>query len=207
MKFRPTDASSSSSTSSKQGGRTGNARGFASDDDESAFRKNVHGAFKGGEQKQGAITNSSNSNNNNVGVMNDLFFKLQMCFEIFFPHKHKELTPKEEVKRRLRMVLVADRCGMSPGGMHDLKKTVAKALQDFVDIDSEESIQVEVTADPALGTVYAVRVPVRRVKPEVRFGADGEGLVQHHDPEAGVMLEWDPTDFHSSPAGRFPMGC
>jgi hypothetical protein len=25
-----------------------------------------------------------------------------------------ELSPKDEVKRRLRMVLVADRCGMSP---------------------------------------------------------------------------------------------
>jgi hypothetical protein len=33
------------------------------------------------------------------------------------------------VKRRLRMVLVADRCGMSPASLSEMKKTIVKALQ------------------------------------------------------------------------------
>ncbi len=37
----------------------------------------------------------------------DLMAKLNLCFKIFFPDEPKELvTPKEEVKRRLKMVLV-----------------------------------------------------------------------------------------------------
>jgi hypothetical protein len=43
--------------------------------------------------------------------------KVKAAWEIFFPPKVEELTPKEEVKRRLRMVLVADRCGLSPASM------------------------------------------------------------------------------------------
>ena len=96
-------------------------------------------------------------------------------------------------------VLVADRCGMSPGSMSDLKKTIARALQDFVDIDSEESIEVNISDDPGLGTVYCVAIPVRRVKAESRFGSDGAEV-------DGVWMEWDPMDQNSDPSSRFPMG-
>jgi hypothetical protein len=41
----------------------------------------------------------------------------------------QELSPKEEVKKRLRMVLVADRCGMSPASLSEMKNTIIKALQ------------------------------------------------------------------------------
>lgn len=40
------------------------------------------------------------------------------------------------------MVLVADRCGMSPASMEEMKKTIVKALQDYVDIDAEDAIEV-----------------------------------------------------------------
>jgi hypothetical protein len=36
---------------------------------------------------------------------------------------------QEEVKKRLRMVLVADRCGMSPASLSEMKKTIISALQ------------------------------------------------------------------------------
>jgi hypothetical protein len=124
----------------------------------------------------------------------------------------QELTPKEEVKRRLRMVLVADRCGMSPASLSEMKRTIVKALQvglgwhslqwrpcvgswhrsridehrvsciqnlglqrgllhgtgslayiwlqDFVDIEGEEGIEVSITNEPGLGTVYSVNIPV-----------------------------------------------
>lgn len=39
---------------------------------------------------------------------------------------------------------VTDRCGMSPVSLGELKKTIARALQDFVDIESEEAIEVSV---------------------------------------------------------------
>lgn len=52
-----------------------------------------------------------------------------MAWRIFFPEKLKNASPKEEVKRRLKMVLVADRCGMSPASLSEMKKTIAKALQ------------------------------------------------------------------------------
>ncbi|GLC40351.1 Cell division topological specificity factor, chloroplastic [Pleodorina starrii] len=136
-------------------------------------------------------------------AVSDLLFKLQLCFHIFFPEKPKDTTPKEEVKRRLKMVLVADRCGMSPGSLGELKKTIAKALQDFVDIESEDAIEVQINDDPGLGTVYCVAIPVRRVKAETRFASDG----RVETGADGVLLEWDPTDLHSDPSSRFPMGC
>ncbi len=58
----------------------------------------------------------------------------------------QELSPKEEVKRRLRMVLVADRCGMSPASLSEMKKTIVRALSDFVDIEGEEGIEVGMCA-------------------------------------------------------------
>lgn len=36
--------------------------------------------------------------------LRDLVQKLNLCIKIFFPDKPKELSPKEEVKRRLKMV-------------------------------------------------------------------------------------------------------
>lgn len=39
----------------------------------------------------------------------DLITKLKAAWRIFFPEKSKSLSPKEEGKKRLRMILVADR--------------------------------------------------------------------------------------------------
>lgn len=39
----------------------------------------------------------------------DLITKLKTAWKIFFPDKPKSLSPKEEGKKRLRMILVADR--------------------------------------------------------------------------------------------------
>nr|AAQ19801.2 MinE [Chlamydomonas reinhardtii]ABK56835.1 MinE [Chlamydomonas reinhardtii] len=137
-------------------------------------------------------------------AVNDLVTKLQLCFKIFFPDEEPKVnvTPKEEVERRLKMVLVADRCGMSPNSLGELKRTIARALQDFVELESEDAIEVNISDDPGLGTVYCVAIPVRRVKAESRFA---EGRLEA-GPD-GVVLEWDPTDLHSDPSSRFPLGC
>ena len=71
--------------------------------------------------------------------------KVKMAWRIFFPSQPKVETPKEEVKRRLKMVLVADRCGMTPASLEEMKKTIIKALQDYVDIEGEDGIEVGAT--------------------------------------------------------------
>jgi hypothetical protein len=75
--------------------------------------------------------------------------------------------------------------------------------QDFVDIEAEEKIEVTISTEPDIGTVYSVNIPVRRVKPESRFGTSGlDGSIAD-----GITLEWDPSDWNSDPSARFPMGC
>lgn len=41
----------------------------------------------------------------------DLVTKLKAAWRIFFPEQPRSMSPKEEGKKRLRMILVADRCG------------------------------------------------------------------------------------------------
>lgn len=43
------------------------------------------------------------------GPVGDFFYKLKLAWRIFFPEQPRSLTPKEEGKQRLRMILVADR--------------------------------------------------------------------------------------------------
>lgn len=89
----------------------------------------------------------------------------------FFPSSYQslqELTAKDEVKRRLRMVLVADRCGLSPGTMTEMKSEIVDAIRKYVDIKGDEEIEVNVSMDPEVGTVYSVNIPVKRVKAVVK---------------------------------------
>jgi septum formation topological specificity factor MinE len=137
-----------------------------------------------------------------TAASNDFMAKLILAWHIFFPNKPKDLSPKDEVKKRLRMILVADRCGMSLASLSDMKKTIIGALSDFIEIESEEEIEVSISSQPEVGTVYCVAIPVARVKASNReFNLDAVT-----SPE-GVSLEWDPTDVDSDPSARFPMGC
>ncbi|GBF90007.1 chloroplast division site-determinant protein [Raphidocelis subcapitata] len=135
------------------------------------------------------------------GPVREFMDKLWLAWQIFFPERPPELTPKDGAKQRLRMILVADRCGMSPTGMAEMKKNILRALEDFVDIESEEQIDVSISLEPEVGTIYCVAVPVRRVKPEARLGLEGAEV------EGMTVLEWDPLDKDSDPSSRFPMGC
>ena len=132
--------------------------------------------------------------------LKDFMEKLKLAWDIFFPEKRPELSAKEEGKQRLRMILVADRCGLSPVGLTEMKKNILKSIEDFVDIESEEQIEVSISLQPDIGTVYSVAVPIRRVKPEARlaFGEDGD--------LDDLTFEYNPDDFDSDPSERFPMG-
>ncbi|KAI8474726.1 MAG: hypothetical protein J3K34DRAFT_383138 [Monoraphidium minutum] len=135
-----------------------------------------------------------------VGPVRDFLDKLALAWSIFFPERPPEVSPKDGAKQRLRMILVADRCGMSPTGLAEMKKNILRALEEFVDIESEEQIDVSISLEPEVGTIYCVAVPVRRVKPEARMGFEGE-------IDGMQVIEWDPENKESDPSSRFPMGC
>jgi len=143
---------------------------------------------------------SSGSAGADQGPVKDFVDKLRLAWQIFFPEKQPDLSPKDGAKQRLRMILVADRCGLSPSGLAEMKRNILRALEEFVDIESEEEIDVSISLEPDLGTIYCVAVPVRRVKPEARLGLEGE-------VEGAEGLGWDPSDKESDPSSRFPMGC
>lgn len=121
--------------------------------------------------------------------------KLGLAARIFFPKK-KEKNARNEAKKRLRMILVADRCSMSPVTLNEMKSTIVDALANYVIIDDQEGVDLSVTADPKLGTLYSVCVPVRRVKPQYTQEAGFYG----GDLDDGITMGWEDED------DSFPLG-
>jgi hypothetical protein len=52
-------------------------------------------------------------------------------------------------------------------------------LSDFVEIDSQDKVQLSVSTDSDLGTIYSITVPVRRVKPGYHDEEDLEANIQY----------------------------
>jgi hypothetical protein len=63
------------------------------------------------------------------------------------------------------MILFSDRCAVSDEAKRKIVNNVVHALSEFVEIESQDKVQLSVTTDTDLGTVYSVTVPVHRVKP------------------------------------------
>lgn len=109
--------------------------------------------------------------------------KLRAAWNIFFPPSseaarggRRARSAREEGKNRLRMILVADRCGMTQSSLYEMKHSIVKVLSDFVEVEGgEDLVDVAVTADGDAGTIYSVSVPVKRIKPTVRAGAAAAG--------------------------------
>lgn len=95
------------------------------------------------------------------------------------------------------MILVADRCGMNQSSLAEMKTSIVNALSAFVEVDSTEAVDVNVSTDDSLGTIYSVAIPVRRIKPQAQVrvseGGEGDGSAWETDPEADA-------------ADRFPYG-
>ena len=142
---------------------------------------------------------------------------------IFFPPPPHPSTPHPHPpNRRLRMILVADRCGLSPGSMEQMKLSIMKSLESFVDIEALEKIDINVTSDDALGTIYSVNVPVSRVKPRARASiaerdpASARAMENAALETEGITLTWTEGELSSmgdaspddrdSVANRFPYG-
>jgi septum formation topological specificity factor MinE len=102
--------------------------------------------------------------------------KVKAAFAIFFPVSEEE-TARLEAKKRLRMILVADRCSLSGGAMSLMKEKVLAAVSEFLDVDQDKPIEVATKQDPtreSLTTTYCVSIPVKGVKPEFDVENVGE---------------------------------
>lgn len=64
------------------------------------------------------------------------------------------------------MILFSDRCAVSDEAKQKIVTNIVHALSDFVEIESQDKVQLTVSTDTDLGTIYSVTVPVRRVKPD-----------------------------------------
>ncbi|OAY67607.1 cell division topological specificity factor homolog, chloroplastic [Ananas comosus] len=102
----------------------------------------------------------------NVVNMN-FFDRLSLAWKILFPTPAVKRNSNAQIaKQRLKMILFSDRCAVSDEAKKKIVKNIVQALSEFVEIDSQDKVQLSVSTDADLGTVYSVTVPVRRVKPE-----------------------------------------
>ncbi|GJP60487.1 hypothetical protein CLOP_g17702 [Closterium sp. NIES-67] len=92
--------------------------------------------------------------------------RLQRAWRIIFPPRNRLPSNAEIAKERLRLVLYTDRGEVSPEVRRRLRRKIIDAISAYVEIESEEDVQLSVSADPDIGTVYSITIPVRRVKPE-----------------------------------------
>lgn len=90
---------------------------------------------------------------------------------------------------------------MNQTSLYEMKHSIVKVVQNYVDIEGEDLVEVNVTMDPDMGTIYSVAVPVKRVKPQARVAL--EGGVTEID---GISLEWE-LEGDADASGRFPYGC
>ncbi|CAF2192253.1 hypothetical protein HID58_027456 [Brassica napus] len=103
-----------------------------------------------------------------LNAINMSFFdRLNLAWKIIFPsHASKRSSNARIAKQRLKMILFSDRCAVSDEAKRKIVNNIVHALSDFVEIESEEKVQLNVATDGDLGTIYSVTVPVRRVKAE-----------------------------------------
>jgi len=142
-----------------------------------------------------------------AGENRGLLRKMEKAWRIFFPKRKKSLanmSAREAGKSRLRMILVADRNSLSTEVMEDMKMNIVQALEDYVDINSQQDINLSMTSDGGDGTVYSVSVPVRCVKPNKRSYFSPDGIVDEGDDTLMTQDNWDEWD--ENPRSRFPWG-
>lgn len=93
--------------------------------------------------------------------------RLARAWAILFPMKANPSESNASIaKQRLKMILISDRCSVNDDAKRRIVTNIVGALSDFVEIESEDKVQLNVSSDPDLGTVYSVTVPVRRVRPQ-----------------------------------------
>lgn len=96
----------------------------------------------------------------------NFFVRLNLAWRIMFPSQMTRKSSNARIaKQRLKMILFSDRCAVSEEAKQKIVTNIVHALSDFVEIESQDKVQLTVATDDDLGTIYSVTVPVRRVKP------------------------------------------
>ncbi|GER31826.1 cell division topological specificity factor [Striga asiatica] len=100
----------------------------------------------------------------------NFFERLNLAWKIIFPSPASKKNSNANIaKQRLKMILFSDRCAVSEEAKQKIVTNVVSALSDFVEIESQDKVQLSVSTDPDLGTIYSVTVPVRRVRSEYQL--------------------------------------
>ncbi|XP_010470923.1 PREDICTED: cell division topological specificity factor homolog, chloroplastic [Camelina sativa] len=117
-----------------------------------------------------------------LNAINMSFFdRLNIAWKVIFPSRASRRSSNARIaKQRLKMILFSDRCDVSDEAKRKIVNNIIHALSDFVEIESEDKVQLNVSTDGDLGTVYSVTVPVRRVKPEYQ-DVDEAGTITNVD--------------------------
>ncbi|KAG2253228.1 hypothetical protein Bca52824_083364 [Brassica carinata] len=72
-------------------------------------------------------------------------------------HASRRSSNARIAKQRLKMILFSDRCAVSDEAKRKIVDNIVHALSDFVEIESEEKVQINVATDGDLGTIYSSR--------------------------------------------------
>lgn len=114
-----------------------------------------------GQEVENFLLNAINMN---------FFERLNLAWKIVFPSPVSRRKSNANIaKQRLKMILFSDRCAVSEEAKQKIVSNVVSALSDFVEIESQDKVQLSVSTDPDLGTIYSVTVPVRRVRTEYQI--------------------------------------
>ncbi|URD91554.1 cell division topological specificity factor [Musa troglodytarum] len=106
-----------------------------------------------------------------LNVVNMSFFdRLGLAWKLLFPTmKARRNTNARIAKQRLKMILFSDRCAISDEEAKDCGQ-YNQALSKFVEIDSQDKVQLNVSTDTDLGTVYSRVLPEHQDSEEDYIG-------------------------------------
>lgn len=116
----------------------------------------------------------------------NFFERLNLAWKIIFPSPMSRKKSNANIaKQRLKMILFSDRCAVSEEAKQKIVSNVVSALSDFVEIESQDKVQLSVSTDPDLGTIYSVTVPVRRVRTEYQIDDESGSITNVEYKDTG----------------------